>query len=190
MTTTTYRLTGKITPKARPRLGQGRAYLPQNYRDWKDDAIVQLITQSLPAQPITRAEVAIAIGGKQTGDLDNIAGAILDALVQAGVLLDDRLSVVQKLSIAHHREREPGASIEISPPISELPNIELLGNSLTARELRQQRGYIGHIRPKTIKGHKYYYWIYYDRGKRIEKYMGTDLKGSIERVRSIGDPLK
>ena len=88
-----YQLTGKITPKARPRLGQGRAYLPQNYRDWKDDAIVQLITQSLPAQPMTRAEVAILIGGKQTGDLDNIAGAILDALVQAGVLLDDRISV-------------------------------------------------------------------------------------------------
>jgi Holliday junction resolvase RusA-like endonuclease len=185
-----YQLTGKITPKARPRLGQGRAYLPQNYRDWKDDAIVQLITQSLPAQPITRAEIAIAIGGKQTGDLDNIAGAILDALVQSGVLLDDRLSVVHKLSIAHHREREPGASIEISPPTPELPNIELLGNSPTARELRQQRGYIGHIRPKTIKGHKYYYWIYYDRCKRVEKYIGTDLDGAIERVRSIGDPLK
>jgi hypothetical protein len=71
----------------------------------------------------------------------------------------------------------------------ELPNNSILGNSLTAKELRQQRGYIGHIRPKTIKGHKYYYWIYYDRGKRVEKYMGTDLKGSIEKVRSIGDPL-
>jgi Holliday junction resolvase RusA-like endonuclease len=185
-----YQLTGKITPKARPRLGQGRAYLPQNYRDWKEDAIVQLITQSLPAQPMTRAEVAIAIGGKQTGDLDNIAGAILDALVQAGVLLDDRISVVHKLSISHHRENPPGAEIELTDPTMELPNkvelVELLGNSPTAREKSQQRGYIGHIRPKTIKGHKYYYWIYYDRGKRVEKYMGTDLKGASKKARSIG----
>ena len=68
-----------------------------------------------------------------------------------------------------------------------LPNNSILGNSPTAKELRQQRGYIGHIRPKTIKGHKYYYWIYYDRGKRVEKYMGTDLEDSIEKVRSIGN---
>jgi hypothetical protein len=39
------------------------------------------------------------------------------------------------------------------------PNNSILGNSPTAKELRQQRGYIGHIRPKTIKGHKYYDWI-------------------------------
>lgn len=75
---------------------------------------MQLITQSLPAEPITRAEVAIFIGGKQIGDLDNIAGAILDALVQSGVLLDDRISVVHKLSISYHREREAGASIELT----------------------------------------------------------------------------
>lgn len=70
----------------------------------------------------------------------------------------------------------------------ELPNVELLGNSPTARELRLSRGHIGHIRPKTIKGHRYYYWIYYERGKRVEKYMGTDLMGASEKARSIGDP--
>lgn len=183
----TYQLTGKITPKARPRLGKGRAYLPQKYRDWKDEAISQLLTQSRPPDPLVKAEVSIYIGGGQRGDLDNIAGAILDALVQAGILLDDRISVVSKLSIAHHRERSPGASIEISPPTPELPNNSMLGNSPTARELRQQRGYIGHIRPKTIKGHKYYYWIYYDRGKRVEKYIGTDLDGAIEKAKAIYD---
>jgi hypothetical protein len=77
-------------------------------------------------------------------------------------------------------------SVGVQQPLlsPELPNNSILGNSPTANELRQQRGYIGHIRPKTIKGHKYYYWIYYDRGKRIEKYMGTDLKGASEKARS------
>jgi hypothetical protein len=78
-------------------------------------------------------------------------------------------------------------SVGVQQPLlsPELPNNSILGNSPTAKELRQQRGYIGHIRPKTIKGHKYYYWIYYDRGKRIEKYMGTDLKDASEKARSI-----
>jgi Holliday junction resolvase RusA-like endonuclease len=109
-----YQLTGKITPKARPRLGNGRAYLPAKYRDWKESAILELLTQSPPLDPIARCEVAIVIGGKQTGDLDNIAGAVLDALVQAGVILDDRLSVVHKLSICHYRHQPPGATIDLT----------------------------------------------------------------------------
>lgn len=109
-----YRLTGKITPKARPRLGRGRAYLPANYRDWKDDAIAQLLTQSLPLEPIIKAEVSISVGGGQRGDLDNIAGAILDALVQAGILLDDRISIVSKLSIEHFPKSPQGANIELN----------------------------------------------------------------------------
>ena len=109
-----YTLTGKNTPKARPRLGRGGAYLPSKYRDWKEDAISQLLTQPCPQQSLEKAVISISIGGKQRGDLDNIAGAILDALVQAGILLDDRISVVHKLSIEHHREQSPGASIELS----------------------------------------------------------------------------
>jgi hypothetical protein len=50
-------------------------------------------------------------------------------------------------------------SYEVQQPLlfPELPNNPILGNSPTAKELRQQRGYIGHIRPKMIKGGKYYY---------------------------------
>jgi Holliday junction resolvase RusA-like endonuclease len=109
-----YQLTGNITPKARPRLGRGGAYLPSKYRDWKDEAIAQLLAQSLPPQPLDKAVISIGIGGKQRGDLDNIAGAILDALVQAGILLDDRISVVSKLSIEHFPKQQPGANIELN----------------------------------------------------------------------------
>ncbi len=59
-----YKLIGKITTKARPRLGKGRAFLPTNYRDWKDDAIAQLLTQPRPPDPIIKAEVSIGVGGK------------------------------------------------------------------------------------------------------------------------------
>ena len=109
-----YQLTGKITPKARPRLGRGGVHLPSNYRDWKADAIAQLLTQSRPLEPMARAEVSIGIGGKQRGDLDNIAGAILDALVQSHILLDDRISVVSKLTVEHFPKLPPGANIELN----------------------------------------------------------------------------
>lgn len=110
-----YRIDRKICPKARPRLGKGRAYLPANYRDWKTNAIAQLKSQPQPSEPIAKCEISIAIGGGgQRGDLDNIAGACLDALVQAGILVDDRISVVNKLSIEYFRELPPGASIAIN----------------------------------------------------------------------------
>ena len=109
-----YQLTGKITPKARPRLGRGGVHLPANYRDWKENAILELLTQSRLPEPLAKAKVSIAIGGGQRGDLDNIAGAILDALVQSGILLDDRISVVSKLTVEHFPKLPPGANIELN----------------------------------------------------------------------------
>lgn len=108
-------LSGKITPKARPRVSGGHAYLPANYRKWKDAAIASLRLQIPDSwQPRCGVSVSIAIGGKQRGDADNVAGAILDALVQAGVLEDDRLSCVPSLSISHAPALANGAVITLS----------------------------------------------------------------------------
>jgi Holliday junction resolvase RusA-like endonuclease len=113
-----YHLHGRIIPKARPRLARnGKAYLPERYRIWKNKAIYQLKQQFDLPRPISKAEISIEVGGKQLGDLDNIAGAVLDALVQAGVLLDDRLSIVSKLTIEHFPDRPLGASIELLNPV-------------------------------------------------------------------------
>lgn len=109
-----YTLTGKVTPKQRPRFGSGRAYLPSKYRDWKDNAIAELLSQSRPPNPIDKAEVSIDLFGSHRGDLDNLAGAILDSLVQAGILLDDRIGVVSKLSIAHHPNKVASCAILIA----------------------------------------------------------------------------
>jgi Holliday junction resolvase RusA-like endonuclease len=108
-----YHLTGKITPKARPRLSKGHAYLPSKYRDWKESAILELRNQPAPVEPIERCQISIIIGGKQTGDLDNIAGSCLDCLTQSGIIKDDRLSVVYRLSIEHQPSQPPGALISI-----------------------------------------------------------------------------
>ena len=94
-------------------MGGCQAYLPSKYRDWKEAAIIELLSQSRPLEPISKAEVLIELYGSHRGDLDNILGGILDSLVQARILLDDRLSVVYKLSIEHQTAKVPSCSIEI-----------------------------------------------------------------------------
>jgi Holliday junction resolvase RusA-like endonuclease len=101
-----FTLTGRIIPKARPRLSYGHAYTPKNYKDWKANAIGQLALQYGGLPPINKATVSVEIGGKHRGDADNILGSVMDALVQAGVLVDDRLTVVNKLTIEYFPERE------------------------------------------------------------------------------------
>lgn len=103
-----------VVPKARPRFKGGRAYLPQNYRDWMNDAVSFLLTQSRPAIPINHP-VQVSITLKQPrGDLDNLAGAVLDALVNAAILEDDRCSIVRRLIVDVDGTVE-GVAITIAP---------------------------------------------------------------------------
>jgi Holliday junction resolvase RusA-like endonuclease len=105
-------LTGRVIPKARPRHNGNQSYLPSGYRDWKESAIAELRCQ-YQGQPITKAAIAITIMGSARGDLDNLAGAILDALVQGDILKDDRLSCVPKLTITHVPGKARGATIYV-----------------------------------------------------------------------------
>ena len=110
----TLTLTGRIIPKARPRVTRGQAYLPSNYRDWKEKSITEIISQlPLGWRPFTQACVAIQLQGSMRGDIDNISGSILDVLVQSQVLRDDRLSCLPKLVIRHVKQGGPGAIISI-----------------------------------------------------------------------------
>lgn len=118
MPTLKFFIPGKVTPKARPRVTRNGSYFPQTYQDWRSAANLEIISQ-LPADcelPIASCSVSISLLGKgHRGDLDNLAGAILDALVTAGVLRDDRLSCVPLLSIAYQPEGKLGAVVELAP---------------------------------------------------------------------------
>jgi Holliday junction resolvase RusA-like endonuclease len=112
-------LNGVVVPKARPRVTANGTFMPPRYREWKRDAITALTLQAIEmhlGQPLTHAAVSITLVGKhpRRGDLDNIAGSVLDALVQSGVLKDDSLSVVSSLAIALQWSKEtPAVQIEI-----------------------------------------------------------------------------
>lgn len=107
------KIEGNITPKARPRFN-GRAYLPSKYRNWKEQAIAQIQQQLLVShQPISKCGITLNLYGSLRGDLDNLAGAILDSLVQSGAIADDRLSIVRKLCISHEPSKIKGCQILI-----------------------------------------------------------------------------
>jgi len=113
----TFDLHGPIVPKARPRAWQGRNLLPENYRKWKLAAIADLRTQFY-LEPLSNVAISIALIGKHSrrGDADNIAGAILDAMVQSGILKDDNLINVTALAIElqYDKTQQPKALITVS----------------------------------------------------------------------------
>ncbi len=115
-----FKLDGRIIPKARPRVFKKRAYLPQNYRAWKD-ASALFFQKELKRQGWTNfwdengIDVSIVFIGKHKGDLDNLAGAILDALVDSGVIPDDSLKWVKKLSAIHLPGETLFTEINLSP---------------------------------------------------------------------------
>jgi len=112
-----FTLSENIVPKARPRgTPTGRHYLPQNYRDWKQSAIWELRQQHHGEPIAVPVQVEITLTGKHSrrGDADNIAGAILDAMVQAGILIDDNLTRIPSLSIKLiHNGEKPSTTIKI-----------------------------------------------------------------------------
>jgi Holliday junction resolvase RusA-like endonuclease len=105
-------LTGAVVPKARARHRGNQSYLPANYRQWKDSAIAELRCQ-YHGSSLPKAAVRSQIHGSARGDLDNLAGAVLDALVQSGLLVDDRISCVPQLEVKHVSGKHQGASIQL-----------------------------------------------------------------------------
>lgn len=116
--TANFSLYGSVVPKARPRVTANGTFMPHRYQQWKREAITALILQAQEmglAQPLSAAAVNITLLGKhpRRGDLDNISGSILDALVQSGVLKDDSVAVVWSLAIALYWSKE-SPSVEIT----------------------------------------------------------------------------
>lgn len=115
---------GRVVPKARPRFSGGRTLLPANYRHWRWTAELELIHQTtekawLPITlPFQQALIEVNLSGKHRGDLDNLAGSCLDALVSAGVLSDDNVNCVPSLTVTYQPAGELGVSIVVKPQSS------------------------------------------------------------------------
>lgn len=112
----TLQLNGAVVPKSRPRVTSNGTYMPRRYRDWKQGAILDILSQVSSvrvALPIAKASICVQVQGRHRGDADNVAGALLDTLVEAGILRDDRLTCVPELYVFHEPNLPSGAMIGI-----------------------------------------------------------------------------
>jgi len=81
-------------PKKRPRVTSRGAFMPPGYQDWKQETAYQMRQHYLqePMQGHVAVAIDIVAKRKPRGDIDNLAGAILDA--GNGVLWTDDRQIV------------------------------------------------------------------------------------------------
>lgn len=121
MTVYTFELLGPIVPKARARTTANGTYHPHRYNNWKKGAIADISGQ-YQGEPLEYAEITISLSGKHNrqGDADNVAGSILDVLVQAEVLVDDNMKRVPSLafSLDWDKKTEPKATVILNSEVA------------------------------------------------------------------------
>ncbi len=87
---------------------------------WKQDfgsLVCYGIAASYPFEtPLKQADIRIVFFGRhRNADPDNLAGAILDALVDSGVIENDTLENIPSLSILWEDNKTNGCKLSITP---------------------------------------------------------------------------
>lgn len=99
--------------KARPRVTKHGTYMPEAYTKWRKSFC---LLSNPPKEPIPGSvQVGIHIqteSGRMRPDLDNAAGAILDALQDAGVIENDKM--VSGLHASIKKSDRPGIWVTVS----------------------------------------------------------------------------
>lgn len=111
-------LEGNVPSKKNSRINtsSGRSFPSKNYSDWEAASIqqVRLQTRHRFFEPV-HIEAIIYFGTLGRADLDNRLTSILDMLVEALVIRDDKWQDVPALAVqAEHRPQKPGAFIRIT----------------------------------------------------------------------------
>ena len=109
--------------KARPRFGQGRSYLPANYRKWKEDArrLLRYFWRTNDLPVLTQFELYVEAHGPGRCDADNLIGSLLDAGLPdkrsqfEGCWKDDRVTVVPYISFRWVRDKKQFWDVLILP---------------------------------------------------------------------------
>lgn len=105
----------KTIPKARPKFNSDtkRAYMPKEYAEWKEQ-VAEFLGYQLP---FIEGNIALFLSFNKAGvrmeiwnvererfgsaDLDNLAGAVMDALQDSGVISNDKQVVMLTAGFAN-----------------------------------------------------------------------------------------
>lgn len=99
--------------KPRPRFGRGRVFMPPAYRTWQ-----RAFRACMPrVRAVLRGRIAVSVvfatpTGRMRPDLDNAAGAVLDAL-QPDVIGNDRDVVVLLAKVVRARRATIAVAIDL-----------------------------------------------------------------------------
>jgi hypothetical protein len=127
-----FALKGKVIPKQRPQVVDGKTYYGEGYSTWQKIAKQALTAEIgiMPAMitrhfPLTGVKVEIEFHGCLRGnaDLDNSEGSWLDAMVQAGILSGDNIKKVNQIGSKYFDLSHPVSVITITPhwiPVSDV----------------------------------------------------------------------
>lgn len=131
-------LSGNIPSKKNSRINlkSGVSIPSKDFATWQNDTIKVVNTQTRTRffNPVAM-EVLIYFGTDTRADLDNRLTSILDMLVEACVLPDDKWQNVPMVMLqAEYRPRKPGAFVRIT----ELP-ADYLGAELEATRAKRQK---------------------------------------------------
>ena len=101
-----------LMSKARPRSapGGGRPYMPPAYMKWKSN-LRGLMGEWWTMPPLECVNTLIlTFTGPARGDLDNLAGAVLDSGNQL-IWIDDRVSVISAIDLGWEKSKPADSSI-------------------------------------------------------------------------------
>src|SRR5688572_6993412 len=115
--TLTFRVPGLPRPQPRPRFNSktGRIYTPDTARRWRE-AVAWAALAARSGQGPLRGDLEVSLRftmpDRRKADVDNLAKATLDAMVEAGVMLDD--NQVTELRVSKRVGVDTGCIVEVS----------------------------------------------------------------------------
>jgi len=87
-----------LRPTPRPRCRRGGVYMPDWYRRQQRELAAHMTKLDIVSAPVS-VDIIITRQPGVDADVDNLAKAVLDALVDAGVLANDSWRFVPSLSV-------------------------------------------------------------------------------------------
>lgn len=111
-------LEGNVPSKKNSRInrGDGKSFPNKKFVQWQNDALIQVRRQTRQRlyKPVV-LEVIIYFGTMTKADLDNRVTSVLDMLVEALVITDDKWQNVPRIvAEAEYRKSKPGAFIRLT----------------------------------------------------------------------------
>lgn len=104
-----------LQPKARPRFSRfSGAYKDQKYRGWMEN-VQSILSEWWTLPPLRKGQMValhLTFCGPGTSDLDNLAGAVMDA--GNGIIwVDDKVTVLQRIEAQWKQQPKSSQSIHL-----------------------------------------------------------------------------